>query len=960
MKTVKKTVSVFLAVLTVLSCMSAASFAAENGKQIVQYNLIIEADGRSTHWEDTDGNIVKDFSADGSAYAKRAKSPYYLPSAYDSRELQLVTPVKNQGNYGTCWAFAASSCVETALIKKGLADNTIDLSEDHLVWFGKNSLVTDASDGTVGDGEAYSDTDSAFQAGGTWMDSVSAYARGSGPVYDADYPYATGSWDESHRYNAEFRVTDCSAIDYTAENMAKIKRAIMEFGSVKTSYYNHNWYYNLTENGSAYYNPDTENKGTNHDVTIVGWDDNYSVENFKADYRPNGNGAWLVKGSWGDNYHLKDGYFWMSYEESEITTVSYYDADVKSIYDNTYQYDGIGSYSSLRYMGRSTMYGANVFTARGHELLNRVGFYSKGAVLYTVYIYKLNSATDKPTDGELVSTVSGAEKYYGYHSVQLTSPVEVNTGDVFSAVLKIEVSSDDASIMTEGTMYDTSFREYESYLSSDGKNWDTVAPDKGYFKTAGNVCLKVMSTDVKGCLHSYSETVTEPTCTEAGFTTFTCSECGDTYTGNTVPATGHTEETVPGTAPTCTKTGLTDGIRCSVCKTVIKEQKQLDVAEHTPEPVAAVPPTCTESGLSAGSRCSVCGTVLLEQEILEPIGHNFGDFYTVLPPSCTVTGLLERSCSECGEKETKKLDRLPHTEETVPGTAPTCTKTGLTDGIRCAVCKTVIKEQKQLDAAEHTPEPVAAVPPTCTESGLSAGSRCSVCGTVLLEQEILEPLGHNFGDFYTVLPPSCTVTGLLERSCSECGEKETKILDRLPHTEETVPGTAPTCTKTGLTDGIRCSVCKTVIKEQTTIEVTAHTYVDTVVPPTCTAGGYTAHTCSVCNGFFKDSETAPLGHKTGEWTQTKAPTCTEEGQQIKKCLRCDYTETGTLQKLPHTDADNDGVCDDCNKELNNGGTENCSCLCHKKGFASFFWKIKLFFIKLFGIQKTCTCGKNHY
>lgn len=586
------------------------------------------------------------------------------------------------------------------------------------MWFGKNSLVTDASDGTVGDGEAYSDTDSAFQAGGTWMDSVSAYARGSGPVYDADYPYATGGWDESHRYNAEFRVTDCSAIDYTAENRAKIKRAIMEFGSVKTSYYNHNWYYNLTENGSAYYNPDTENKGTNHDVTIVGWDDNYSVENFKADYRPNGNGAWLVKGSWGDNYHLKDGYFRMSYEESEITTVSYYDADVKSIYDNTYQYDGIGSYSSLRYMGRSTMYGANVFTARGHELLNRVGFYSKGAVLYTVYIYKLNSATDKPTDGELVSTVSGAEKYYGYHSVQLTSPVEVNTGDVFSAVLKIEVSSDDASIMTEGTMYDTSFREYESYLSSDGKNWDTVAPDKGYFKTAGNVCLKVMSSDVKGCMHSYSETVTEPTCTEAGFTTFTCSECGDTYTGNTVPATGHTEETVAGTAPTCTKTGLTDGIRCSVCKTVIKEQ--------------------------------------------------------------------------------------------------------------------------------------------------------------------------------------------------------------------------------------------------TTIEVTAHTYVDTVVPPTCTAGGYTAHKCSVCNGFFKDSETAPLGHKTGEWTQTKAPTCTEEGQQIKKCLRCDYTETGTLQKLPHTDADKDGVCDDCNKELNNGGTENCSCLCHKKGFASFFWKIKLFFIKLFGTQKTCTCGKNHY
>lgn len=727
MKRFKKIIGVMLSVITVLPYFSSLSFAQNEDGKIIQYNMIVEADGRNTHWEDENGNTVDFTQSELPSVKTRARSNYYVPAKYDARDEGIITSVKEQGQYGTCWAFAAASCVETSLIKKGLADNTVDLSEDHLVWFAKNSLVTDEADTTHGDGETYPDMNSAFSAGGTWMDSISTYARGSGPVYDSDYPYATGNWDESHRYKSEFRVTDCSAIDNTTANTTKIKRAIMEHGSVKTSYYNHNWYYNVTDNGSAYYNPDTENKDTNHDVTVVGWDDNYSKDNFRDGYKPENNGAWLVKGSWGDNYHLKDGYFWMSYDEKEIASFSYYKADSKSIYDNIYQYDGIGSYSALSYMGRTTIYGANVFTAKSHETLSHVGFYSRGAMLYTIYIYKLNSANDSPVSGTLVSTVSGAESYYGYHTAKLTQSVEVNEGDVFSAVIKIDVSGDsNAALMTEGSMYNASFNKYESYISMDGKNWDYIAPDEGYFKTAGNVCLKVMSTDVKECSHEYTSAVTPPTCLDDGFTTYTCSLCQNEYISDIVPAKGHTPVTDKGFAPTCTEPGLTDGSHCSECGVVTEKQEVIPAQGHQPVTDSGHAPTCTEPGLTDGSHCSVCEKTLTEQEV---------------------------------------IDALEHDAEFDEAVAPTCTETGLSSGVHCKRCKEVLLEQEIIPANGHSfGEWVVTVSPSCTDKG-EEKRECTECG--VSETRIINETGHTDSDN--------------DGMCDECG---TKIKEDVPDTEK--------------------------------------------------------------------------------------------------------------------------------------------------------------------------------
>ena len=162
----------------------------------------------------------------------------------------------------------------------------------------------------------------------------------------------------------------------------------------------------------------------------------------------------------------------------------------------------------------------------------------------------------------------------------------------------------------------------------------------------------------------------------------------------------------------------------------------------------------------------------------------------------------------------------------------------------------------------------------------------------------IECTTHTFGDWVITEEPTCTTTGTQTRTCSVCKKVETQTIEALGHTEVTDKAVAATCTKTGLTEGIHCSVCDAVIKAQEvvpatgkhsfgnwkitkaatctaegtqtrtcsgcgnvetqTIAKTAHKYVNTVVKPTYTAQGYTLHKCSVCGTSYKDTYTAKL------------------------------------------------------------------------------------------------------
>ena len=80
MKRFKKIIGVMLSVITVLPYFSSLSFAQNEDRKIIQYNMIVEADGRNTHWEDENGNTVDFTQSELPSVKARARSNYYVPA----------------------------------------------------------------------------------------------------------------------------------------------------------------------------------------------------------------------------------------------------------------------------------------------------------------------------------------------------------------------------------------------------------------------------------------------------------------------------------------------------------------------------------------------------------------------------------------------------------------------------------------------------------------------------------------------------------------------------------------------------------------------------------------------------------------------------------------------------------------------------------------------------------------
>ena len=169
--------------------------------------------------------------------------------------------------------------------------------------------------------------------------------------------------------------------------------------------------------------------------------------------------------------------------------------------------------------------------------------------------------------------------------------------------------------------------------------------------------------------HKYSSSVTNPTCTAGGYTTYTCSECNDTYTGNVTAALGHTEEVVAGKDATCTATGLTAGKKCTVCGTVTVEQTTIPAKGHTPVVDKAVDATCTTDGKTEGSHCGVCGETLVPQQTI-PAGHSLVEV-SKKDATCTEAGYTaHKDCSRCDY--TEGYTALPAGHNYVNGECTAC------------------------------------------------------------------------------------------------------------------------------------------------------------------------------------------------------------------------------------------------------------------------------------------------
>ena len=362
------------------------------------------------------------------------------------------------------------------------------------------------------------------------------------------------------------------------------------------------------------------------------------------------------------------------------------------------------------------------------------------------------------------------------------------------------------------------------------------------------------------CAHdgTLNSVQTLPTCTEGGYTTYTCTKCGHSYVDDYVDALGHSEETIPCKDATCTETGLTEGKKCSVCGEILVEQEVIAVLNHSEEILPGKNATCTETGLTEGKKCSVCGEILVAQEVIAVLGHRYETVVTA--PTCTEQGYTTYTCA-CGYSYVDDyVDALGHSEEILPGKDATCTETGLTEGKKCSVCGETLVEQEVIAALGHSEEILPGKDATCTETGLTEGKKCSVCGETLVAQEVIAVLGHRYETVVTA--PTCTEQGYTTYTCA-CGYSYVDdYVDALGHSEEILPGKDATCTETGLTEGKKCSVCGEILMAQEVIAALGHNYEPVVTEPTYTTQGYTTHTCVNCGDSYVDSYTAPLVPET--------------------------------------------------------------------------------------------------
>ena len=492
---------------------------------------------------DQDGNEV-DINQTDVTTPKRvtvySNSSTSIPSSYDSRSKNYITNAKYQGNSGNCWVFSTMSALETDSIINGLDDiNSADYSEAHFAWFAVNSSTPNANDPTYGDGVTHSNP---YMVGGNWQMATAALARWAGVADDKDYPStfndlsSMGNYDESERYNTDSGVVIKSAEVLTTTS--DVKNWIMEHGSVTVAYLHNDSYLNSTSDSTAYY----YNLGTevNHQVAVVGWDDNYSASNFKPGRRPAYNGAWLCKNSW-SAYWGDDGYFWISYYDTSLCDFTGYTTQSADKYNNNYTYNGAG-YKHLMPCTQTTQV-SNVFTAKSHETLSAISTYTSNEnQVLEISIYKdLPSNYTRPNQGTLAVSWTTTVPNGGYHTIELPEEVALDSGSKFSVAIKYVYESGTLYIPYE---YNTekaaifSRNAGESFFSISSsasiKSWTDTYKKYGDLKIQ-NFCIQAFTK----CNHQHSTSTTAATCMNEGRSITTCSQCGKLISEETLPKTNH-------------------------------------------------------------------------------------------------------------------------------------------------------------------------------------------------------------------------------------------------------------------------------------------------------------------------------------------------------------------------------------------------------------------------------------
>lgn len=396
------------------------------------------------------------------------------PGTYNAYEEGFVTDVKNQRNTSLCWAFSLASNLETSLLTRG--QKYYDLSEEQLAYFWANR-VNDPLGNTPND--KITRTQSDYHGTGNGRVASFFLSTWSGMTTEEKVPFQSSAvtWPDSLAYDTSAYMEDAIFSQYTVE---RTKQLLIEYNSVSAMIY-------MLDN---YYYPDTASYScpqsglVNHAVTIVGWDDTYSKENFPSASGVNNDGAWIVKNSYGKNWG-KNGYFYLSYEDKSITNLVSNTAMTTPAYPNNYFYDGAaaGTFTFPSTTINNGYYVSNIFKAtagngKDEELGEIVTAVPQDNTDFQIQVYTDLKNTSDPTSGTpaYAEPVDYTQPLAGIHTIHLNTPVKIPQGTFYSVVIRIPDGSN--KFYVEKTTTSTSWftatagiDPNQSFFSTSGKKW---------------------------------------------------------------------------------------------------------------------------------------------------------------------------------------------------------------------------------------------------------------------------------------------------------------------------------------------------------------------------------------------------------------------------------------------------------------------------------------------------------
>ena len=395
-----------------------------------------------------------------------------LPTRWDSREKGWVSPVKDQGNYGTCWAHATMACLETTGIIQESVTN--DYSENHM------AAQRVGFELGFNDGANYSVATALLVS---WRD----------PLDEKDDLYPNPGSTVSLPAVRHVQETRNLPLRTDPTDNDALKEAVMKYGAVAVMYYHEKACFNETTR-AYFYNKDTY---SNHGVTLVGWDDDYQVEKFRSDRRPKNPGAFLIKNSWGTSPN-DDGYIWISYEDTSFCRrqepTVFLSAESADNYGRIYQYDPCGLVTCYRMNSSciSNNWCANVFLSSCTGFIAAVGFQAPSSMSVEIGVYANCDAGDPVSGTCYVTNQAFTAECGGFVTVKLDEPVPIErVGERFSVVVHVTRSDYAYPLPVEKTLKDyctCTATAGQSFFSANGHVWGDLRDVIG--DPSANCCIK--------------------------------------------------------------------------------------------------------------------------------------------------------------------------------------------------------------------------------------------------------------------------------------------------------------------------------------------------------------------------------------------------------------------------------------------------------------------------------------